>query len=70
MLSNFNRFSAANYAQVSATYAKSARLVQAITADLHHIFKRTRALQKRIQEAYPDAWASVGPRPRFGEDDD
>jgi hypothetical protein len=47
-----------------------ARLVQGITADLHHILRRSRALQARIREAYPAAWASVGPRPRFGDDDD
>jgi len=55
---------------VSQVYGRSTRLAQSITADLHHIFKRTRALQKRIQEAFPEAWATVGPRPRFGEDDD
>jgi len=49
-------------------YAKSTRLVQAITADLHYIFKRTRALQKRIQETHPEAWAVVGDRPCTEED--
>jgi hypothetical protein len=70
MLANFNRFSAASLPQVAAVYARSTRLVQSVTADLHHIFKRTRALQARIREAHPAAWAAVGERPRFGDDDD
>jgi hypothetical protein len=70
LLTQFNAFSGAHYAPAADSLAKSARLVQGITADLHHIFKRTRALQRRIQEAVPEAWATVGPRPRFGEDDD
>jgi hypothetical protein len=49
-------------------YVRSTRLVQSVTADLHHIFKRTRALQARIREAHPAAWATVGERPRFGDD--
>lgn len=69
MLSNFNRFSAASYPSVAPAYMRSTRLVQNITADLHYIFKRTRALQARIRDAYPHAWAAVGERPRFGDDD-
>ena len=69
MLSNFNRFAAASYPQAAQSFARSTRLVQSVTADLHHIMKRTRALQARIRDAYPAAWASVGERPRFGDDD-
>jgi hypothetical protein len=70
MLAHFNAYSGAHYAPVADALAKSTRLAQSITADLHHIFKRTRALQKRIQDVHPAAWAQVGPRPRFGEDDE
>lgn len=70
LLAHFNAYSGAHHAPVADALAKSTRLVRGITADLHHIFKRTRALQRRIQDAYPDAWAAVGPRPRFGDDDD
>ena len=70
MLSNFNRFSAASLPAASVAFARGARTVTAVTADLMHIMRRTRALQARIREAYPAAWAAVGPRPRFGEDDD
>ena len=70
MLANFNRFAAASYPSVAPVYARSTRLVQSVTADLHHIFKRTRALQARLRDAYPQAWATVGERPRFGDDDD
>ena len=69
MLSNFNRFAAASYPQAAASFARSTRLVQSVTADLHHLLKRTRALQQRIREAHPAAWAAVGERPRFGDDD-
>ena len=69
-LASFNRFSAASLPAASAALVNGARLVQGITADLHHILRRLRALQARIREAYPAAWASVGPRPRFGDDDD
>ena len=69
LLANFNRFSATNLSSAAQVYARSTRLVQEVTADLHHIFKRTRALQKRISENHPAAWASVGERPPFGEDD-
>jgi hypothetical protein len=33
------------------------------------LFKRTRALQKRISDSHPAAWATVGQRPLFGEAD-
>jgi len=68
MLANFNRFSASRYAQAAQAFEQGTRLVTGITADLHSIFQRTRALQKRLAEAYPAAWETVGPRPRFGDD--
>jgi Uncharacterized conserved protein len=69
LLANFNRFSATKLSSAGQVYARSTQLVQEVTADLHHIFKRTRALQKRISDSHPAAWATVGQRPLFGEAD-
>ena len=49
LLESFNRLSASSFAPTAQVYGRSTRLVQGITADLHYIFKNTRALQRRIQ---------------------